>query len=85
MKAEAMAKGDYRSNQPRKSRPPTDNDRLRLVLAECVGELEILSAGEACDHSVGICWCSCFSAIEKAKRLLAAHDRSEKFIAELGA
>jgi hypothetical protein len=78
-----MPKGDYRSNKPRMARRPTDNDRLRAALADCLTELKYFAEDSVCDHSVGICYCGYHRAVDQATKLLAAHERSERFINEL--
>lgn len=34
-------------------------------------EAEELSEGEGCDHSVGICWCSYFRVLDRAREAIA--------------
>ena len=34
-------------------------------------ELRLLTEGEKCDHSVGICWCATFRALEAGDAILA--------------
>ncbi len=42
------------------------------ALRDCYDELKHLMEGEACDHSVGICWCSTIRALDNAAVILAA-------------
>lgn len=48
--------------------PPTDwrkmCEELAKQLATSQAELKLLSVGEQCDHSVGICWCGLFRVID---------------------
>lgn len=44
---------------------------LRITCAELLDELNLITKGESCDHSVGICWCKTFRAMETATALLA--------------
>jgi hypothetical protein len=46
--------------------------RLREALLACVAEIELLTAGESCDHAVNICWCATFDTMDIARQALAA-------------
>jgi hypothetical protein len=78
-----MAKGGYKSNLPRKLRRLTDEDRLKIALKDCLTELKYFGEHAICDHQVGICYCNCHHVIEQGERLLASHERSDRFIEEL--
>jgi len=41
-----------------------------IALRDVTRELRELSRGESCDHSVGICWCETFRALETATAIL---------------
>ena len=45
-------------------------EQLEKALRGVTDELRALVKDEDCDHSVGICWCSTFNAIECADALL---------------
>ena len=62
-----------------------DNAKLVSALRDCVVELDQFKDDASCDHSVGICWCSYHLAIDQAKTILSAHDRSARFIKDLDA
>ena len=58
----------------------SQNERKGLSL-ESVGliramldEIVDLTDGEACDHSVNICWCGTFDLIERAREFLDAQE-----------
>lgn len=55
-----------------------DAERLNRALYLTKVELETISAGESCDHNVGVCWCDTFRAIEIANEALAAHREGVK-------
>jgi hypothetical protein len=78
-----MPKGDYKSNRPRVARRLTDNDRLRAALADCLIELRHFADDSICDHEVNVCFCGYHRAVNQATKLLAAHERSERFTNEL--
>lgn len=40
---------------------------LQQLAKESFNELKTLSAGESCDHEVGVCWCRTFQLMEKLK------------------
>jgi len=43
---------------------------LYRALKTVTAELKQMAQGEDCDHSVGICWCATFGAIENAESVL---------------
>jgi len=43
---------------------------LYQMLEELIETAEELRAGDACDHSVGICWCGYFSTLHHAEKAL---------------
>jgi len=43
-----------------------ENIALTTALKACLAELSELMRGEKCDHSVGICYCSTFRAMDAA-------------------
>ncbi len=55
--------------------PPAANTALIGELVEALGkvtkELTFVTEGESCDHSVGVCWCQTFRAIDDANAALA--------------
>lgn len=46
------------------------NHPILKALADVTRELKLVVEGESCDHSVGICICEAFRAIEVAEDIL---------------
>jgi hypothetical protein len=61
----------------------SDVPPLLNALRDCVTELMTFADDASCDHSVGVCWCSFHRALDNAKKLIACHERSDRFIADL--
>jgi hypothetical protein len=47
-----------------------NNHLIIKALRDVTHELRLLTNGEDCDHSVGICWCETQRAIEAAEAIL---------------
>jgi len=50
---------------------------ILIALRDVTRELANLAQNEACDHSVGICWCETHRALDKAVEILRRNGFAE--------
>lgn len=63
---------DFTASERSKVKPAPASPEMRRALIGLLAETQSLMEGEACDHSVGICYCATFDAMDTAEALIKA-------------
>jgi hypothetical protein len=53
-------------------------EAMRKALGVLIEEAATISKDEACDHAVGICWCSYFEALDASRAALRLAEEGER-------